>query len=71
MQVETQEGSQMQVETLQEGTTQQQTEQSSGQASGQATEEATAPTPEPESQPQDATGVSLEGLDKITARTFA
>lgn len=48
-----------------------QTEQASGQATEQPAEAATAPTPEVESVPVDATGVSLEGLDKITARTFA
>ena len=75
LQVETQEGSQMQVETLQDEGTQQQgqteTQEQTEQQGEQATEQATVPTPEVESEPQDAKGVSLEGLDKITARTFA
>lgn len=51
------------------------TEQTQAQVESQPLEapeqEATAPTPEVEGVPQDATGVRLEGLDKITARTFA
>jgi len=41
-----------------------------GPLGAQQSEEATAPAPEP-APPREATGVKLEGLDKITARTFA
>ena len=71
---QTLQGTQIQAETQTQAQAQTQIQtqiQTQAETQTDETQQATAPTTDPQNPPQDATGVKLEGLDKITARTFA